>query len=82
MPLLKLRTHGPAGVLTALESLVLQVTGERGAEGITPSGFPGRGWWVDEIHRDAARRALSALWRRGLLTRVGWGDTAVYRRRP
>lgn len=79
MPLLILRTRTkPQRPLTALEEVLLSEVRDRGLT-LMATDFP-----VAWIHADRsdARRALSALWRRGLLTRVGWGDTAVYRRKP
>lgn len=81
MPLLKLRPRPKAKSLTALEMRILSIL--ELARHLAPVDFrPDTEFLVGNICRADARRALSALWRRGLLTRVGWGDTAVYRRRP
>lgn len=79
MPLLHIRPRTmPQRPLTALEIHLL----DEAAKPIGIAAIDFEEGAHGPIGRADARRALSALWRRGLLTRVGWGDTAVYRRRP
>lgn len=77
MPALNIRPRAKLRPLTALESDLLGLLAE--VSSLSPGGFPVEAG--APITRSDARRALSALWRRGLLTRVGWGDTTVYRRK-
>lgn len=78
MPLLVLRPRTkPRRPLTALEADLLRALAD--VSSLSPRSFPVEAG--APITRADARRALSALWRRGLLTRDGWADTANYRRK-
>ena len=77
MPLLVLRPRARFRPLTALEADLLAALSD--VSSLSPRSFPVEAG--APITRADARHALSALWRRGLLTRAGWGDATTYRRK-
>lgn len=73
-----------APLISFLEQRVLGLLLDPDCRGLAPCDFSAHmgsplAWW---LHRSSARVALASLFRRGLVTRVGFGDTAVYRALP